>query len=126
MLQNKYKPATPAEKATLAVVAIETPLVQGSGFFVSEHGHILTNKHVVKPTETKKWKELEENLRAADEAYRESDRLLRNERSRLKDMENSPDNYRKAIDRAKDGYAKRLAQDEYNLFMNRYQEHKSE
>lgn len=126
ILQNRFKPNTPTEMASLAVVAIETPIVQGSGFFISEYGHILTNKHVVRPTETKKWKELEDNLRKADEAYRESNRSLRKERSNLENMKTSLRNYKKAIDRADDGYAKRIAQDEYNLFMNRYQEHERE
>lgn len=125
-LLNTFKPDAAVEKATLAVVAIDTPLVQGSGFFISEHGHILTNKHVVRPTGTDEWKELEENLREADEAYRKSDRALRNERSRLSKMEKSLKEYKIEIDRADDGYAKRIAEDEYNLFMSRYQEHKSE
>jgi S1-C subfamily serine protease len=123
ILQHRFKPNTPTEAASLAVVAIETPMGEGSGFFISEHGHILTNKHVIKPTETKQWKQLEDNLREADEAYRESDRSLRNEKRNLESIENSLRNYKKAIDRADDGYAKRIAQDEYNLFMNRYQEH---
>lgn len=125
-LQNKFKPETTIEKAMLSVVAIETPLVHGSGFFISEHGHVLTNKHVIRPTETDEWKEIEKNLKEADDAYRESDSALKQERSRLNEMKNSLNEYKKAIDRADDGYAKRIAEDEYNLFMRRYRHHKSE
>jgi hypothetical protein len=125
-LLDKFKPDTPVEKASLAVVAIDTPMIQGSGFFISENGYVLTNKHVVRPTETDEWKEIEGNLKEADEAYRESDRAFRKERSRLSKMEKSLKEYKNAIDRADDGYARRIAQDEYNLFMNRYQEHKGE
>src|SRR4030067_356124 len=34
-LHDKFKPRTPIEEATLSVVSIETPLAQGSGFFIS-------------------------------------------------------------------------------------------
>lgn len=124
-LLNIFKPNTPVEKATLAVVAIETPLVQGSGFFVTRHGHILTNKHVVRPTETGEWKEIEESLREADKEYRESGRILREERGHLDRLENSLKEYKKSIENADDGYARRVAESEYRMFMDRYRRHKT-
>jgi S1-C subfamily serine protease len=62
LLQEKYQPETPIDQASLAVVAITSPLAQGSGFFISDDGHIITNKHVVKPGETAEWKELKNKL----------------------------------------------------------------
>ena len=48
-LQSTYSPITPIAYATLAVVSIRAGSFEGSGFFCSEHGHILTSKHVVQP-----------------------------------------------------------------------------
>lgn len=47
-LTEKYQPTTVVERVTLSVVGIETPIGQGSGFFVSDNGHIITNKHVIR------------------------------------------------------------------------------
>ena len=59
MLMTDFPARNPIEKATAATVAIRTTMGFGSGFFISENGHIITNKHVVRPTE-----EQEENIRA--------------------------------------------------------------
>ena len=48
---------TPIERATLAVVTIETALSESVGFFVSPEGHLLTNCHVVRPTDSSFWAE---------------------------------------------------------------------
>ncbi len=45
------------QSATLAVVTIETALSEGAGFFVSPDGHLLTNRHVVRPTDSSYWAE---------------------------------------------------------------------
>ncbi|BBO76104.1 hypothetical protein DSCW_35210 [Desulfosarcina widdelii] len=41
-------PANDIETATLATVAVETSFGYGSGFFVTDDGYILTNKHVIR------------------------------------------------------------------------------
>jgi S1-C subfamily serine protease len=48
-LQSAYEPLTPVAYATLAIVSIRTNTGEGSGFFCSNQGHILTVKHVVYP-----------------------------------------------------------------------------
>ncbi|NJN46037.1 MAG: DUF4124 domain-containing protein [Candidatus Competibacteraceae bacterium] len=47
-LQERFSPQTPLQEATLGAVTIKTPVGSGSGFFLSESGHIVTNKHVLK------------------------------------------------------------------------------
>ena len=48
-LNERFSPRTPLQAATLATVAIEAVRGQGSGFFVTPEGHILTNRHVIRP-----------------------------------------------------------------------------
>lgn len=47
-LYDYHKPRTAIEEAQLATVFIKTPWGVGSGFFIDNKGHIITNKHVVK------------------------------------------------------------------------------
>jgi serine protease Do len=52
LLRGKLKPRTPIEEATLATVSIDTGVSFGSGFFISDTGYILTNRHVIRGSET--------------------------------------------------------------------------
>lgn len=53
-LREAIKPGTPIEEANMATLAVESDLGSGSGFFVSAHGDIITNRHVVKVTDEMK------------------------------------------------------------------------
>ena len=124
-LLEKYKPNTPIERASLAVIAVQSPLVEGSGFFISENGHILTNKHLVRPKETEQWKELEGKLNNAEIEYKKSRREYRRERDRLEEMEQSLKQRRKEIDRIDESYEKLLAESEYKLFKKNFEHSKN-
>ena len=95
-LARTLPPNNEIEKARNATVSIESPLGHGSGFFVSDNGYILTNKHVVQPSDELKMRinQIEKKLNAERERlelkYRE---LLRKRgtgdkmQSALKDVE---------------------------------------
>ncbi len=54
LLAKAIQPGTPIEKANMATLAVESDLGSGSGFFISKHGDIVTNRHVVKVTDEMK------------------------------------------------------------------------
>jgi S1-C subfamily serine protease len=48
-LQRGFEAVTPIARASQSVVIIKTPSGEGSGFFCSAEGHILTTRHLVRP-----------------------------------------------------------------------------
>ena len=47
-LSTNLSPKTPLEKACMCTIALKTAAGHGSGFFISDDGFIITNKHVVR------------------------------------------------------------------------------
>lgn len=61
-LEDKFKPVSKVDKATLSVVTVETNTGSGSGFFITDNGYIVTNRHVVRPTTSTQHDEQKEKL----------------------------------------------------------------
>ncbi len=123
-LKNKYRPSTPIEETTLAVVSIETALGSGSGFFVNHDGYIVTNKHVVRPADFKAWKKADKDLDEAKEKIHEVEQELAIRKARLKKMESELKQYKKDIDRYNDR-EKKVAHAEYEVYEQRLKKMKS-
>lgn len=85
-LEKMFHPKSPVEFATLAVVKIETILGSGSGFFVSDSGYIITNKHVIRPKTSTGWSKTEGELKEEEEYYKQLFKGLSRDKKRLAAM----------------------------------------
>jgi S1-C subfamily serine protease len=83
-LSNRFGQGTPLQQATLAAVAVKAAAGQGAGFFISEDGYILTNRHVVRPGE-EAGAEAEQQLALAEGRLAAMELELAGRRRRLAD-----------------------------------------
>jgi S1-C subfamily serine protease len=102
------------EKASAGTVFIKTAIGSGSGFFISDQGHIITNKHVVRVNERASAKtdiqfnQVEKRIAEAEDQFANERQQLRDYLKRLDSMarraesESRPD--------VKQYYARELAQ----------------
>ena len=65
-LSAKFETSTPVQQATLATLAIKANMGQGSGFFISDDGYILSNRHVVRPGGSKDLEKAHAKLEKAE------------------------------------------------------------
>ena len=90
-LEKRFKPKTALQRATITVVAIETPVGVGSGFFVSDTGLIVTNRHVIRPEPNARSRETEAQFEKAEEIINRRFDALKSEKSRLQSVKSSLD-----------------------------------
>jgi S1-C subfamily serine protease len=111
-LTEKYPPKSDVEKASLSTVTIKTSIGLGSGFFITENGYILTNKHVLRGDETQ-IKKAEEFITQVDNKIEDDEATMAEEENRLRRMRSDLDDYKASIDRMTDPNAQIIAMQNY-------------
>jgi len=102
------------------VVKIETSVGTGSGFFVTDTGYLITNRHVVRPSSSTQWKQGEEILDDR-KAYLDNFRAkIRDDAESLKEMKAEIDEYKdymasnKVSERDRNSYERYLSRYDRN------------
>lgn len=124
-LQSAYDPITPIAYATLAVVSIKTATGEASGFFCSEQGHILTNKHVVRPGSAGADATRDGNIESEEEKLRALDAALGEARGQLQLMAQDLEGYEDLIEDAREDDTRSRATDAHQRLYQRYREERS-
>lgn len=110
-LYATYSPRTPLEEATLGTVTIKTPLGLGSGFFITEDGYIVTNKHVIRHDESVKQKA--GHYEKFDKMAEEISEKLKAEEARLKAIHESLEKLKKLSEAERNRSMRTLLEDKY-------------
>lgn len=109
------------ERATCSVVAVKSMIGYGSGFFVTNDGYIITNKHVLKGDEQERGIE-ERRIESIEEEIRRIKRNLEKEDEELKKAKAMLDASKSRIDSQPNSPAKRHNLEQHAFQMERYRE----
>jgi serine protease Do len=87
-----YPARNPIERAAAATLAVKSAWGFGSGFFISEQGHIVTNRHVLRSLEKDnreneaRFKEIESRIAGMDQSFADEHRRLQLFKERLEQI----------------------------------------
>jgi len=120
-LQQKFNPSSKTDEASLAVVTVQTSTGSGSGFFVTDDGYIITNRHVVRPASTKQWKEAEGDLADWKQRLGDLKSEIEYDEESLADQKNTIDENREYME---SGKATKSEHGRYERYIKRYLQNK--
>lgn len=123
-LIKKFKPKNHIEKATVAVVKIKTLLGSGSGFFISETGYLITNKHVIRPPKSA-IDQVDEEIKKSESILAQKKSRLSSEKSRLRNYKQDLNDYKNYVQELS-GSDKARAEKEYQSRKKNYNKYKKD
>ncbi len=121
LLLKDYPARNAIEKAATATVAIKTAIGYGSGFFISNSGHIITNKHVVRTPEQHAQK-VDDFFDRVDHRAEDIEKQFKNEQKRLEDYKAKLERLKKMAENESDPSRKKSYEDEYQYRKQEYDE----
>ncbi|PID44055.1 MAG: hypothetical protein CR981_01665 [Proteobacteria bacterium] len=113
-LERVLAPQTAIERANLAVVSLSTVSGSGAGFFISDNGLLVTNRHVVRGSEAKN--------RKMEKTIRENRIKLNEWKTRLDYEKKRIDRFRISLKADRDGLKKTVESREKSIDSNRLKE----
>lgn len=111
-LYDKFSPRTVVEEATLGTLTVKTPVGTGSGFFITDDGYIITNKHVIKLDE-REVENANSQLEKADQRVDQIVKAFAAEEARLKLMQESLEGLKARADSEKNPSVKAALEEKY-------------
>ncbi len=130
ILFKRFNPTTKVDEATLSVVTVQTNVGSGSGFFVTDNGYLITNRHVVRPATSTGWKDREAALQEYRDQLEDYEYRLREDEQSLENMKQSIDDNQAYIDsgRASSSEIKRFNRyvTKYNRYKDRYDDNEKD
>ena len=111
-LYEKFSPRNRIEEATLGTVTVKTAIGIGSGFFISDDGYILTNKHVIRLDEQKK-EDANLHYERLDKMAEEISKRLAAEEGRMEGMQERLDKVKKLAETERNPSVRTLLEDKY-------------
>jgi serine protease Do len=121
-LEASFHPANPVAQATLAVVTVKAGLGEGSGFFCSAHGHILTNRHVVRPSETSQFDDIDKTVSRSEQEVTALESAIARGELRLRQMEEDLAGYAELMKTARAATTQEWAQTAHARLSKRHRE----
>lgn len=118
-LYDKFVPANSIEKASISTVTVQTGAGSGSGFFISENGYIITNKHVIRGSE-QQLKINEDHMEVTDEKIKAYKQDIADTQLQLKKRKQYLDEYKNYLNTLQESPAKRTQEAKYNLELDNY------
>lgn len=120
-LFKRFNPDGKIDEATLSVVTIQTKVGSGSGFFITDNGYLVTNRHVVRPSSSTGWKDAEVALEARKEQLEDYEDRLKEDEDSLRNMEQSIRDNQPYID---SGKASKSEIKRFNNYVKKYERYK--